>query len=44
MEELGLAKEQRSERIKSAFFYGAAAAVVLVVHRATNGDLGFHTD
>jgi hypothetical protein len=44
MPHFGLAKEQRSERIKWAFFYGAAAAVILVVHLATNGNLGFHTD
>src|SRR5215831_10898776 len=44
MEELDLAKEPRSNRIKSVFLYGAAALVVLVVHLATNGNLGFHTD
>jgi hypothetical protein len=44
MEELDFAKEQRSERIKSVFLYGAAALVVLIVHLATNGNLGFHTD
>ena len=44
MEELDLAKEQRRERIKCVFLYGAAAVVVLVVHLATNGNLGFHTD
>jgi len=44
MEELGLAKEQRRERTKCVYLYGAAAAVVLVVHLATNGNLGFHTD
>ena len=44
MEELALAKEQRSKRIKSVFLHGAAALVVLVVHLATNGNLGFHTD
>ena len=44
MEELDLAKEQRRERIKCVFLYGAAALVVLVVHLATNGTLGFHTD
>ncbi len=44
MEELDLAKEQRRERIKCVFLYGAAAVVILVVHLATNGNLGFHTD
>lgn len=44
MEELDLAREQKSERIKSAFLYGAAAVCVLLVHLATNGNLGFHTD
>lgn len=44
MKELALTKEQRSERLKCVFFYGGAAVVVLVVHLATNGNLGFHTD
>ena len=44
MEELDSAKEQRSEGIKCVFLYAAAALVVLVVHLATNGNLGFHTD
>ena len=44
MEELDLAKEQRSERLKCVFLFGGAAVIVLVVHLATNGNLGFHTD
>jgi Dolichyl-phosphate-mannose-protein mannosyltransferase len=44
MEELDLAKQQRSERLKWGFLFGGAAVVVLVVHLATNGNLGFHTD
>jgi hypothetical protein len=44
MEELELAEEQRSERLKRVFLFGSAAAVVLVVHLSTNGNLGFHTD
>ena len=44
MEEHDSAKKQRSEHRKCVFLYGAAAVVVLVVHLATNGNLGFHTD
>jgi Dolichyl-phosphate-mannose-protein mannosyltransferase len=44
MEELDLAKDQKSERLKCIFLFGGAAAVVLAVHLATNGNLGFHTD
>src|SRR6516164_7648877 len=44
MEELDLTKEQRSDRLKGAFLFGGAAVVVLLVHLATNGNLGFHTD
>ena len=44
MEDFDLAKEQRSEILKSVFLFGGAAIVVLVVHLATNGNLGFHTD
>ena len=44
MEELDLAKEQVSARLKSVFLFGGAAVIVLVVHLATNGNLGFHTD
>jgi len=44
MEELDSAREQRSERLHCVFFFGGAALVVLVVHLATNGNLGFHTD
>jgi 4-amino-4-deoxy-L-arabinose transferase-like glycosyltransferase len=44
MEERDLAKEQRNERLKCVFLYGGAAVVVLIVHLATNGNLGFHTD
>jgi hypothetical protein len=42
--DLALAKEQRSDRLKRVFLFGGAAVVVLVVHLATNGNLGFHTD
>jgi hypothetical protein len=38
------AKEPISERLKCVFLYGGAAVVVLMVHLATNGNLGFHTD
>jgi hypothetical protein len=44
MEEADSAKEQNSERLKCVFLFGGAAAVVLLVHLATNGNLGFHTD
>src|SRR3974390_1504490 len=44
MEELDLTKEQRSDRLKGPFLFGGAAVVVLLVHLATNGNLGFHTD
>src|SRR3974377_1245858 len=44
MEELDLTKEQWSDRLKCAFLFGCAAVVVLLVHLATNGNLGFHTD
>jgi len=44
MEDFNSAREQRSEGLNGALLYGAAAAVVLVVHLATNGNLGFHTD
>jgi hypothetical protein len=44
MEELDSAKEPRSERLKYVLLYGVAAVVVLIVHLATNGNLGFHTD
>lgn len=44
MQELDSAKEQTSERLWQIFLYGSAAVVVLVVHLATNGNLGFHTD
>ena len=44
MKKLDLTKEQRSERLKCVFLFGGAALVVLPVHLATNGNLGFHTD
>ncbi|MGB9511293.1 MAG: glycosyltransferase family 39 protein [Candidatus Acidiferrum sp.] len=44
MKKLDLTKEQRSERLKCVFLFGGAAVVVLLVHLATNGNLGFHTD
>ena len=44
MEELDVAKQQRGENLKWVFLFGGAAVVVLVVHLATNGNLGFHTD
>ena len=31
-------------RVAPALLYGAAAAIVIVLHLATNGTLGFHTD
>src|SRR6516225_5802803 len=44
MQEVDLTKEQRSDRLRCAFLFGGAAVVVLLVHLATNGNLGFHTD
>jgi hypothetical protein len=44
MEEPDSAKGQRSERLKCVFLYGGAALIVLIMHVATNGNLGFHTD
>jgi Dolichyl-phosphate-mannose-protein mannosyltransferase len=42
--ELESSKEPGSESLKSVFLFGGAAIVVLVIHLATNGNLGFHTD
>jgi hypothetical protein len=44
VEELDLAEEQGSGRLKCVFLYSCAAVVVLIVHLLTNGKLGFHTD
>lgn len=44
MEELDLTNEERTERVKRIFLFGGAALIVLAVHLATNGTLGFHTD
>jgi hypothetical protein len=44
MEELDLTKDQTSDRLQRTFLFGGAAVVVLLVHLATNGNLGFHTD
>jgi len=44
MEEPDSPKGQRSERLKGVSLFGGAAVVVLVLHLATNGNLGFHTD
>ena len=44
MHDVKLAREQRGERLNAVYLFGAAAAFVLIVHFATNGNLGFHTD
>jgi Dolichyl-phosphate-mannose-protein mannosyltransferase len=44
VQELELAKELKSERLKRVCLFGGAAIAVLVLHLATNGNLGFHTD
>ncbi|MGA8877085.1 MAG: glycosyltransferase family 39 protein [Candidatus Korobacteraceae bacterium] len=44
MQELEVAKEQKSQHLNWVFLYAGAAIVVLAVHLATNGNLGFHTD